>query len=199
MVHPRAAQVLHAGAVLENFDSKPHVAVATFSLLSAAGVNVATAAATVTVPAEGTAHAAAALPSATVDLWSVKTPQLYTLEIAVALSSAGGVAVDAVNTSVGFRSLKYTADKGLFINEAHTKVRGYVRIALALMSCVDKTLRSTILSNVVIVSFDLAGQVLRSRRLRFRRHGRARPHQALPCAGEPLCRRKRSPDLAQCP
>lgn len=122
-MHPCAAQVLHAGAVLENTGKKTETATATFSLLGAAGANVATATASVTIPAGARVRAAAELPSAMVDLWNVKTPSLYTLKVAVALSASTGP-VDAVNTSVGFRSLKYTADQGLFMNEAHTKIRG---------------------------------------------------------------------------
>lgn len=122
-MHPRAAQVLHAGAVVENAGSKLQAATATFTLMSAAGAHVANATTSMKIPAGGSVRAAAALPSTMVDLWSVKTPSLYTLEIAVVLSPADGP-IDVVNTSVGFRSLKYTADQGLFVNEAHTKIRG---------------------------------------------------------------------------
>ena len=44
----------------------------------------------------------------------------------LAASGAGaGVVWDAVNTTVGIRSLAYTPDAGFFINEQHVKIRGF--------------------------------------------------------------------------
>jgi len=57
------------------------------------------------------------------NLWSIPRPYLYTL-ISELLSASGDV-VDATNTTVGFRSLHYTADQGFFMNDAHVKVRGF--------------------------------------------------------------------------
>lgn len=59
----------------------------------------------------------------TAKLWSIPRPYLYTL-VSELLSEDGQVA-DVQNTTIGFRSLKYTGDEGFFMNNQHVKVRGF--------------------------------------------------------------------------
>jgi beta-galactosidase/beta-glucuronidase len=62
-------------------------------------------------------------PSMTIqdaELWSVPRPYLYTLETTL---TAG--AIDAVNISVGLRGITFDAERGMFVNEQHVKMRGF--------------------------------------------------------------------------
>ncbi len=56
-------------------------------------------------------------------LWSIASPSLYTLVSIV--KDGGGKELDIVNTTIGIRSLAYTGDGGMFINNQHVKVRGF--------------------------------------------------------------------------
>lgn len=64
-------------------------------------------------------HASLAVPSPR--LWSVETPTLYT--VAVSLERDGRV-VDARRVEVGFRTIRFDADKGLFVNDQPVKLKG---------------------------------------------------------------------------
>lgn len=56
-------------------------------------------------------------------LWSIETPQCYRL--CVELCREGGQEpVDAQELTVGFRTLTFTTDKGLFLNGEHVKLHG---------------------------------------------------------------------------
>eukprot|EP00040_Diaphanoeca_grandis_P001426 m.18499 g.18499 ORF g.18499 m.18499 type:complete len:1036 (+) comp12050_c0_seq1:272-3379(+) len=59
----------------------------------------------------------------TVELWSARRPYLYTLTSNV--MQCGGDVVDSVVVKTGFRSLRYDANEGFFLNEQHFKVRGF--------------------------------------------------------------------------
>lgn len=56
------------------------------------------------------------------ELWSIPRPYLYTL---VTYISVGGSTVDMFNTSIGFRSVQWDPEQGLFINEQAVKMRGF--------------------------------------------------------------------------
>ena len=56
-------------------------------------------------------------------LWSIRSPSLYTLVSTV--TDGAGNELDVVNTSIGIRSLKYSGQDGMFINNEHVKVRGF--------------------------------------------------------------------------
>ncbi len=102
----------------------PATAVVIFTLIDASGAAVAnaTAPAVALAPgAGGVASAALALPAA-VQCWSVARPYLYTLSAVV---SVGGAATDAVNTSVGVRSVRWDSDQGVFVNEQRVRFRAF--------------------------------------------------------------------------
>ena len=71
-------------------------------------------------------------------LWSVRTPTTYTLCARVLLLQTGGVAssistaknatgteVDAVNVTVGIRSVRFDAARGFFLNDEKVVLRGF--------------------------------------------------------------------------
>ena len=59
-----------------------------------------------------------------VKLWQIQSPALYTLQAEVIAGSPTATS-DALNTTVGFRSLRFDPNKGMFLNGEHTKVRGF--------------------------------------------------------------------------
>lgn len=54
-------------------------------------------------------------------LWSPKTPNLYTVETRIVVN---GKIVDDFISPLGFRSIKFTADKGFFLNGEHYYFKG---------------------------------------------------------------------------
>jgi len=68
--------------------------------------------------------ASAALDVASPRLWSSALPYLYTVRADVQACSSAA-ALDSVNVSHGFRTLRYDADRGFFLNQQHFKVRGF--------------------------------------------------------------------------
>lgn len=80
----------------------------------------------VTVPSGGTATAQAQMSVKNVNVWTIQNPYLYTVVFnATAECKSGAEVVDTVSTTTGFRSLRYNADQGFFLNEKHFKVRGF--------------------------------------------------------------------------
>lgn len=57
-----------------------------------------------------------------VRLWSCETPQLYRVRTQVLRA---GAVVDHSTTTIGFRTLRFDADKGFFLNEKPVKIRGF--------------------------------------------------------------------------
>jgi len=55
------------------------------------------------------------------DLWSPDKPVLYKV---VTLIKEGGFTSDSLVTSCGFRTIRFTADSGFFINDSHLKIKG---------------------------------------------------------------------------
>lgn len=54
-------------------------------------------------------------------LWSVDHPELYTVETKVAVQ---GQAEDLVMTKIGFRTIRFDAEKGFFLNDQPLKIKG---------------------------------------------------------------------------
>ncbi|EOD07028.1 hypothetical protein EMIHUDRAFT_96903 [Emiliania huxleyi CCMP1516] len=140
--------VLHASAAVANAGSSAQTICVAFSLSPPGGGRLLAAASTaaVSVPPGGRATVSLALSVAEPEVWSAASPHLYTVHAAVmqsgcasssssasASSSSSSAAaaslsdgvVDAVSTTHGFRSLRYDADAGFFLNQRHFKVRGF--------------------------------------------------------------------------
>jgi len=64
-------------------------------------------------------HATIAVPAPR--LWSVETPTLYTVAVTL---ERDGVAADTRRVPVGFRTIRFDANEGLFLNDAPVKLKG---------------------------------------------------------------------------
>lgn len=121
----QGAATLNITAVVSNMAAAERSVSAIFELLDSAGAAVIifkSSIATVTGGGQVTLRAAADVPA--VDLWTLHSPALYTVRTRL-LSSSTKTVLDEENTTVGFRSLKYTADTGFHLNEENFKVRGF--------------------------------------------------------------------------
>lgn len=74
-----------------------------------------------TVPLFGNAVARFSVPVASPQLWSVDTPKMYSVRTTV---SSEGKVLDAVTTTCGFRTIRFDADKGFFLNDQPLKLQG---------------------------------------------------------------------------
>ena len=91
------------------------------SLLDPNGVQLATMQASAGVAALEQAVATMTLPIASPRLWSIETPVLY---MVVTRVRQGGVVVDERRTPIGFRTIRFDADRGFFLNEKPVKLKG---------------------------------------------------------------------------
>lgn len=92
------------------------------SLVDPAGRTVATATSElVAVPSLDAAELTTTLTIARPQRWSVETPTLYTVAVAL---ERDGQSVDARRVQVGFRTIRFDADRGLFINDQPVKLKG---------------------------------------------------------------------------
>ncbi|WP_457326398.1 glycoside hydrolase family 2 TIM barrel-domain containing protein, partial [Roseateles sp. P5_E11] len=73
------------------------------------------------VAADATAEASAMLRVTAPKLWSLETPQRYTLTTQV---KRGGQVVDKYDTPFGIRTLRFDANQGFFLNGQHVKLHG---------------------------------------------------------------------------
>ena len=64
---------------------------------------------------------ATSIESITPQLWSIDHPNLYTVRTSVLVA---GTTVDERITGCGFRTLRFDADQGFFLNDVHTKIQG---------------------------------------------------------------------------
>lgn len=55
-------------------------------------------------------------------LWSIDSPYLYTLRT---ILYDNGKQIDCVDTKVGIRELRFSADEGFFLNGKHVKIKGF--------------------------------------------------------------------------
>ncbi|MGB3005052.1 MAG: beta-galactosidase GalA [Chitinophagaceae bacterium] len=54
-------------------------------------------------------------------LWTLEEPTLYKVRTVV---SSGGKAIDTFYTNCGFRTIRFTADSGFYLNDKHVKIKG---------------------------------------------------------------------------
>jgi beta-galactosidase len=91
------------------------------TVLDAAGHQVGTAAATVTVPAGGRADALSDVTVRAARRWSLEDPYLHTVRTDVRV---GGRVVDGCRTTFGFRTVTLDPDTGFALNGRHAKLYG---------------------------------------------------------------------------
>ena len=91
------------------------------SLLAPDGREVATQRIETIVPTLGRADAALTIDAGSPSLWSVDTPTLYTLRVRVLRDSA---VINERRVAIGFRTVRFDADKGLLVNDRPVKLKG---------------------------------------------------------------------------
>ena len=93
----------------------------TNELFSADGISVAKSSEKITVNGTQTGKIVTALKVANPQLWSLKTPSLYTLKTSV---YQNGVLVDETTTVSGFREFTFDPNKGFALNGEGMKIKG---------------------------------------------------------------------------
>jgi beta-galactosidase len=116
------AWVIPAEVTLANTGPASVSAAVDIGVFDAAGRRVAGArSAPVRIVAQGSAVAKVAVPVAAPRLWSVESPNLYTVRT-TALRDA--TPVDVADTHVGFRTIRFDAQKGFLLNDEPLKLKG---------------------------------------------------------------------------
>jgi beta-galactosidase len=112
---------VHVSAEIQNEGGADAEVTVGHALLDPQGQTVAEAAESVTVASGGAQVAQGRLAVTDPRLWSPERPALYTLRTTV---RRGGEAVDAEDTPVGIRSLRFDPDGGFFLNDRNLKLKG---------------------------------------------------------------------------
>ena len=127
---PRGEHIF-ASAELQNLHaSEPSMARVAISLIDVHGMTVATNSTPVLSVQAGALLKPVPLflSSASVQLWSVSKPVLYTVQVLLlekAIHSHEYLISDAMNISSGFRSLNWTSDHGLLVKNENVKLQGF--------------------------------------------------------------------------
>ena len=108
-------------ATLANSGSVDTTAEILAVLLDPAGKPIAQARGSAQVPYLGTAVAKLTIPVSQPRLWSVASPTLYTVRTSVLRD---GQTVDVLETCCGFRTIRFDADRGFFLNDVPLKLKG---------------------------------------------------------------------------
>jgi len=90
-------------------------------VLDASGHCVASNATVQSIPAGTAAQIAQTIPLSKARLWSIDSPYLYQLRIAISVS---GKIVDQLITPFGIRDIRFDAQRGFFLNGKHIKIQG---------------------------------------------------------------------------
>ncbi|MEP9400279.1 beta-galactosidase GalA [Sphingomonas sp. VNH70] len=105
---------------LESIAREAAAATVTADLIDPAGRVVTSARGQAQVPPLGTAAVALSLPIADPKRWSIESPTLYTVR--VRSSAPGGD--DERRVPVGFRTIRFDANEGFFLNDTPVKLKG---------------------------------------------------------------------------
>lgn len=118
----RGQWVIPAEVTLANTGAATASAVVEVAVFDAAGRRVAVARSVpVSVVPQSDALAKVSVPVASPKLWSVDAPNLYTVRTTVL---QGGKPLDTVDTQAGFRTLRFDAKHGFFLNDQPLKLKG---------------------------------------------------------------------------
>lgn len=119
---PGGQWTLPVQATLESSAKEPVSVTVEVSLIDAEGRPVAQGNVDAQVPALGQSVASLSIPvSIQPRLWSLENPVLYSVQTVV---KQGAQAVDSVTTRCGFRTIRFDADKGFFLNDEPVKLMG---------------------------------------------------------------------------
>ncbi|MBB5709916.1 beta-galactosidase GalA [Sphingomonas xinjiangensis] len=108
-------------ATLGNVSRQASTVTVEAALLDPKGREVAIGRADVAVPVLGQADAVLDLDAGMPQSWSVERPTLYTVRVRVVVD---GKAIDERRVAIGFRTIRFDADQGLFVNDKHVKLKG---------------------------------------------------------------------------
>jgi beta-galactosidase len=108
-------------ATLTSVDRAPVSVTVEASLRDLEGRTVARGEAAVMVTPLDNADATLTLDVAAPGLWSIETPQLYTL---VATVRRDGAVVDERRVAIGFRTIRFDPAQGFYLNDRHVKIKG---------------------------------------------------------------------------
>lgn len=108
-------------ATLANTGREPATVTVEALLLDGEGKTVASGRTEASVPVLQQAEAALKLDAGSPALWSVETPTLYTVVTRVLRD---GAPVDERRTPIGFRTIRFDADRGFFLNDRPVKLKG---------------------------------------------------------------------------
>lgn len=116
---------VHASVdVANDGDSAYHGAYVVFTATDAKGNAVGSARADLSDVATGSiTHGSASFTVSNPIRWTSSSPTMYVVDVTVYDSQ--GAIVDSQSARHGFRTLRYDADHGFFLNEKHFKVRGF--------------------------------------------------------------------------
>ena len=104
-----------------NVSEKPADVQVESTLIDASGKTVATGRSSAIVQPLGQSIPKFAIAVTSPRLWSVEEPTLYSVHTVV---RRDGVVIDEVTTHCGFRSIRFDADKGFFLNDKPVKLLG---------------------------------------------------------------------------
>ncbi|KAI4359562.1 Beta-galactosidase BoGH2A [Parabacteroides sp. ASF519] len=91
------------------------------SIIDCQGKEVNKSGTTLTLPSLETKEVETYMDVRQVDLWSLKTPTLYTLHTDILLD---GAVVDSYDTSFGIRDIRFDANEGFFLNGERVQIQG---------------------------------------------------------------------------
>lgn len=117
----QGAATLDLATIVENEGEHAANVTVDWTILDPAGRTVARASAPATVAPGGSAECRTSARVMAPQLWSVETPNLYTAIVKVA---GDGSVRDGERVTFGIRTLRFDADKGLFLNGLPTKIQG---------------------------------------------------------------------------
>lgn len=117
--------VFHASAIVSNTGTGAAAPQLRATVRDAAGSPVGSpatgAAGAVDSGTTATQAVSVSVPSG-IKYWGVQSPTLYTVTIELLV---GGAVVDSQDIAVGVRTVRFDADRGLFLNEQRVKMRGF--------------------------------------------------------------------------
>jgi beta-galactosidase len=108
-------------AALENSGKNDAMATVTAVVIDPSGKEIAKADGSVAVPALGEAVARFSIPVHEAQRWSIEKPVLYRVRTTV---TSGDATSDSVETTCGFRTIRFDPDKGFFLNDQPVKIKG---------------------------------------------------------------------------
>mmetsp|Transcript_65383 Transcript_65383/g.120535 ORF Transcript_65383/g.120535 Transcript_65383/m.120535 type:complete len:905 (-) Transcript_65383:261-2975(-) len=119
--------VMHASAAITNAGNQSASVCVAFVVTAADGSEVAADrdGKLLSIAAGASVTVVATLKVQSPKLWTASAPFLYRVTASIHEGACSASSIDAVQATHGFRSLRYDANEGFFLNNNHFKVRGF--------------------------------------------------------------------------